>query len=213
MFNLLFEQNSVVYLILNVNKTNNIITRMNENTQFLENLNSDELKEFGFGKFGVEDIQNCFFALQNGTKLALRVWAPTNCLPKQEDESGRTTLIHGEVSNDEKFPAVLEYLPYRKADFTSEQDHQRHPWLASHGYVIIRADIRGTGDSGGLFLGEYLQQEQDDCCSLLCKFQFYKLFKKYIRFSHFEPGLQSSCGVMEILGCLATVGEVLMGYK
>ncbi len=26
-------------------------------------------------------------------------------------------------------------------------DCWRHPWLASHGYVVIRADLRGSGDS------------------------------------------------------------------
>ena len=45
----------------------------------------------------------------------------------------------------------------------------RHPWLASHGFVVIRPDMRGSGDSEGLLFDEYLQQEQDDCCSLLGK--------------------------------------------
>ena len=36
----------------------------------------------------------------------------------------------------------------------------RHPWLASHGFVIIRPDMRGSGDSEGLLFDEYVQQEQ-----------------------------------------------------
>ncbi len=60
------------------------------------------------------------------------------------------------------FPCVLEYLPYRKSDFTSESDHLRHPWLASHGYVAVRADIRGSGDSDGILRDEYSDQEWED---------------------------------------------------
>ena len=73
------------------------------------------------------------------------------------------------VDVKEKFPAVLEYLPYRKADWTAERDHRRHPWLASHGFVVVRADIRGAGDSDGVYHDEYLQQEMDDCCHLIGK--------------------------------------------
>ena len=81
------------------------------------------------------------------------------------------TLIESSQAVDvrEKFPAVLEYLPYRKADWTAERDHRRHPWLASHGFVVVRADIRGAGDSDGLYHDEYLQQEMDDCCHLIGK--------------------------------------------
>ena len=39
--------------------------------------------------------------------------------------------------------------------------------MCSHGYIIARVDFRGTGDSTDLYWGEYLQQEQDDCCHLL----------------------------------------------
>ena len=43
----------------------------------------------------------------------------------------------------------------------------RHPWLASHGFVIIRPDMRGSGDSEGLLFDEYVQQEQDDACEII----------------------------------------------
>ena len=65
------------------------------------------------------------------------------------------------------YPTVLEYLPYRKSDYTAPRDHLRHPWLCSHGYVVIRADMRGSGDSTGLYFDEYALQEQDDCVEII----------------------------------------------
>ena len=80
---------------------------------------------------------------------------------------GHANLIQGDNGKGGAYPTVLEYLPYRKADFTAERDHRRHPWLASHGYVVVRADMRGSGDSDGVYYDEYLQQELDDCCNLI----------------------------------------------
>ena len=77
------------------------------------------------------------------------------------------TLIKRESGEGGRYPSVLEYLPYRKADWTAERDHRRHPWLASHGYVVVRADMRGAGDSDGVYYDEYLQQELDDCSNLI----------------------------------------------
>ena len=33
--------------------------------------------------------------------------------------------------------------------------------------MVVRADMRGSGDSDGVYYDEYLKQEQDDCCDLL----------------------------------------------
>ena len=35
--------------------------------------------------------------------------------------------------------------------------------MCARGYVMIRVDLRGTGDSEGLYYDEYDKQEQDDC--------------------------------------------------
>ena len=64
-------------------------------------------------------------------------------------------------------PAILEYLPYRKDDGTALADALQHPYFAGHGYASVRVDLRGTGDSDGLLLGEYLKQEQDDALEVL----------------------------------------------
>ena len=64
-------------------------------------------------------------------------------------------------------PAVLEYLPYRLTDGTAYSDATHHPYFAARGYASIRVDIRGTGNSDGILLGEYLPQEQFDACEVI----------------------------------------------
>lgn len=60
------------------------------------------------------------------------------------------------------FPPLLEYLPYRKDDFTAYAD-ARHWWFAERGYVSARVDIRGTGRSEGQVPPrEYSEQELSD---------------------------------------------------
>ncbi len=66
-----------------------------------------------------------------------------------------------------KMLCILEYLPYRRNDLTSRRDEKRHSWMCSHGYVVIRVDIRGSGDSDGLCWGEYESQELDDCIEVI----------------------------------------------
>ena len=60
----------------------------------------------------------------------------------------------------EKFPALLEYLPYRKDDATAARDYSIHTYFAARGYVSARVDIRGFGASEGVPTDrEYSQQE------------------------------------------------------
>ena len=131
----------------------------------LSGLKPEELEELGFGLLGVEEVIHCLVPLSDGCHLALRVWGPVGSL-------GALGVVRVLVSGEPgeagtRYPAVLEYLPYRKADWTSCRDHKRHPWLASHGYVVVRADLRGSGDSEGEYYDEYLKQEQDDACELI----------------------------------------------
>jgi predicted acyl esterase len=64
-------------------------------------------------------------------------------------------------------PAILEYLPYRLTDGTSFGDALHHPYFAAHGYASVRVDMRGTGNSEGILLDEYLPQEQLDGCEVI----------------------------------------------
>jgi predicted acyl esterase len=63
----------------------------------------------------------------------------------------------------EKFPALLEYLPYRKDDGTAAGDYPKHTYFARRGYVSVRVDIRGFGASEGVPPErEYSEEEQAD---------------------------------------------------
>ena len=81
--------------------------------------------------------------LPDGTRLSARVWMP-------------------ERAESVPFPAILEYLPYRKTDGTAARDHGMHLHFAKAGYVCLRVDRRGCGDSEGLFDDEYSEQELQD---------------------------------------------------
>jgi len=74
-----------------------------------------------------------------------------------------TLYMPDSVKPGETFPALLEYLPYRKDDATAARDYPVHHWFAAHGYVSVRVDIRGFGASEGTPTDrEYSEQEQLD---------------------------------------------------
>ena len=78
--------------------------------------------------------------------------------------AGRPDLAPADAS---RLPAILEYIPYRKDDITAPQDESRMAWFAEHGYACMRVDLRGSGDSDGVLLDEYLAQEQDDALEVI----------------------------------------------
>jgi len=96
----------------------------------------------------VREIENCWIPLSDGCRLAARIWLPEDAM-------------------ESPVPTILEYLPYRKRDFTRGRDEPMHHYFAGHGYAAIRVDIRGSGDSDGLLLGEYVKQEQDDAVEVI----------------------------------------------
>ncbi|HEX9438107.1 MAG TPA: CocE/NonD family hydrolase [Roseiflexaceae bacterium] len=63
---------------------------------------------------------------------------------------------------NERFPAILEMLPYRKDDWRHCSDHQRMTYFAQRGYAGCRLDIRGTGSSPGIARDEYTPEETRD---------------------------------------------------
>ena len=93
--------------------------------------------------YKVKIIDNVWIPLSDGCKLAAKIFKPVS------------------LSN-KKIPAILEYIPYRKNDYTSVQDYAVHKYFAGHGYVSVRVDMRGSGESDGLLLDEYLKIEQKD---------------------------------------------------
>lgn len=96
----------------------------------------------------IKTIENAWIPLKDGTRLAMRLWLP--------EDAERVPV-----------PAVLEYLPYRKRDGTREEDQSWAEAFTPYGFAFARIDIRGSGDSSGLLLDEYLQQEQDDALEII----------------------------------------------
>ena len=98
--------------------------------------------------YQVRSIENAFIPMSDGAQLAARIWLPV-------------------TAEGHPVPAVMEYLPYRKRDLTRARDAVNHPYIAGHGYVCLRVDMRGSGDSDGLLTDEYTRQEQDDALDVI----------------------------------------------
>ncbi|TWT06424.1 CocE/NonD family hydrolase [Planococcus sp. CPCC 101016] len=96
----------------------------------------------------VDIVEHLWIPMSDGVRLSAKLWIPKCAATKP-------------------VPAVLEYLPYRKNEFTALRDSIRHPYFAGHGYVSIRVDMRGCGDSEGIMYDEYAKQEQDDALEVL----------------------------------------------
>jgi uncharacterized protein len=96
----------------------------------------------------IEVFETIWIPMPDGVRLAARMWMP-------KDTATRPV------------PAILEYIPYRRRDGVRETDEMTHPFLAAHRYACVRLDIRGSGDSEGVLLDEYLKQEQDDAVAAI----------------------------------------------
>jgi len=94
--------------------------------------------------YGVR-LQKTWIPMKDGVRLAVTLYMPTG------GKSG------------ERFPALLEYLPYRKDDDEAVRDYGTHSYFAKRGFVGARVDIRGFGMSEGTPPDrEYSAQEQQD---------------------------------------------------
>jgi putative CocE/NonD family hydrolase len=63
---------------------------------------------------------------------------------------------------EERFPAILEMIPYGKDNWRRNADTARGEWLAARGFALCRLDVRGTGSSDGVALDEYTDDETRD---------------------------------------------------
>ena len=94
--------------------------------------------------YGVH-MENVWIPMKDGVRLAATLYMPDGAKP------------------GEKFPALLDYLPYRKDDSTAAGDYPKNAYFARRGYVAARVDIRGFGSSEGRPTDrEYSEQEQID---------------------------------------------------
>jgi predicted acyl esterase len=95
-------------------------------------------------RYGVRMVQE-WIPMSDGIRLAATLYMPDGAKP------------------NEKFPALLEYLPYRKDDSTAARDYPIHSYFARRGYISVRVDIRGFGASEGVPTDrEYSEREQLD---------------------------------------------------
>jgi putative CocE/NonD family hydrolase len=93
--------------------------------------------------YGME-IRPATIAMADGIRLAADLYQPTG----------------GKAG--EKFPVLLEYLPYRKQEARS-RDWAVYSYFVTRGYVVAKVDIRGTGNSEGRLIPyEYSEVEQKD---------------------------------------------------
>jgi len=87
---------------------------------------------------------NVRLRMRDGVELSANLWRP---VPREPGE---------------RFPAILEMIPYRKDDWRYNSDAARMMYFAQRGYVGCRVDVRGTGSSGGLARDEYMPEETRD---------------------------------------------------
>ncbi|HEY5657463.1 MAG TPA: CocE/NonD family hydrolase, partial [Myxococcota bacterium] len=86
--------------------------------------------------------------MSDGCRISARIWMPRSA--------------HAEPA-----PAILEYIPYRKRDFTRARDEPIHRYFALAGYASVRVDIRGSGDSEGVLDDEYSRLELQDAVEII----------------------------------------------
>ncbi len=96
----------------------------------------------------IEEIEFEQIPLSDGVLLSCRYWRPVDAL-------------------NNPVPAILEYIPYCTRDGTAARDEAMHPYFAGHGYAAVRVDIRGSGESEGVLLDEYLKLEQEDALEVI----------------------------------------------
>ena len=62
----------------------------------------------------------------------------------------------------DRYPILLEYLPYRK-DESRARNYSLYSYFLEHDYLVVRVDMRGTGNSEGITIPyEYSDIELDD---------------------------------------------------
>ena len=98
--------------------------------------------------YEVIESPTVWIGMSDGVRLAARIWRPA-------------------TSDRDPVPAILEYIPYRRRDGRLADDERIHPYFAGHGFASLRVDIRGSGDSEGLLMDEYLPLEQDDALEVI----------------------------------------------
>ncbi|MDE0994102.1 MAG: CocE/NonD family hydrolase [Rhodospirillales bacterium] len=98
--------------------------------------------------FTVRRVLHCWIPLQTKERLSASLWLPV-------------------ISKGKSVPAILEYSPYRRRDYSAANDEANHSYLAGHGYACLRVDVRGTGDSDGLHTEQWSEDYDRDAQDVL----------------------------------------------
>lgn len=94
-------------------------------------------------------MEKVFVPMPDGARIAATLYLPDG------------------APSGEKFPVILEVLPYRKDDDFAERDYAIYSWFARRGYIGCRVDVRGTGGSSGSPEDEYTNQEHRDTIEMI----------------------------------------------
>lgn len=105
---------------------------------------------FGAPAYAAHKTISAYVPLSDGEKLAVDVFVPA------------------EGPEKAAFPVILEYLPYQRATIDPATGEVRDgagkregKFYLSHGYVLVLADMRGTGASTGHMMDFMPQLQQD----------------------------------------------------
>jgi putative CocE/NonD family hydrolase len=98
-------------------------------------------------RYEVETILGARVPVRDGLELSANLW-----LPRAANAADPL----------ERFPAILEMIPYGKDNWRRNSDVARGEWLARRGYALCRLDVRGTGSSPGIATDEYTAAETQD---------------------------------------------------
>lgn len=96
----------------------------------------------------VREIPNLFVPMKSGGRIAVRLFLPAD-------------------AETNPVPALLDFFPYRKSDFSCWRDSVNYGYMAGQGYACVKADSRGTGDSDGLQRDQFSPQYIDDAVELI----------------------------------------------
>ena len=93
----------------------------------------------------VDTVWDARIPARDGIELSANLWLP-----------------RPEAGMSDRFPAILEMIPYGKDNWRRNSDIARGTYLARRGYALCRVDVRGTGSSGGIAFDEYTEAETLD---------------------------------------------------
>lgn len=95
--------------------------------------------------------------MPDGVKLGATIYKPVARKSARVKAIGPVALkadnarqANGSKALSERFPVLLEVLPYRKDESFQLGDYPSYSYFARRGFIVVKVDIRGTGSSAGV---------------------------------------------------------------